>query len=237
MSLLVVLLLVLVVTGVAWWFGVGPIMTARSRLDRALLDLRHDRAARAAGRGAHRDPQRLARPLRGRAATDRARPARRCPGPVGRARDDPRDGRRADGARPGGGPADPRRGAADHRRRARRPARRRTRDPSAGARRPRAAVGARGAGPRPGAARRGHRLVRRPARRRPVESAVYFAVAECLANVGKHADAAHAWVELDARRRPASRVVVGDDGRGGADPGPAPGCGGSRDGWRPSTAR
>ena len=44
----------------------------------------------------------------------------------------------------------------------------------------------------------------------PVESAVYFAVAECLANVGKHAGAEHAWVRLgwadgvlahDGRRR------------------------------------
>jgi signal transduction histidine kinase len=52
----------------------------------------------------------------------------------------------------------------------------------------------------------------------PVESAVYFAVAECLANIGKHAGAEHAWVELtydDDRLR----TVVGDDGRGGANPG------------------
>ena len=32
----------------------------------------------------------------------------------------------------------------------------------------------------------------------PVESAVYFAVAECLANVGKHAGAAHAWIDARA---------------------------------------
>ncbi|HET6152296.1 MAG TPA: sensor domain-containing protein [Marmoricola sp.] len=51
----------------------------------------------------------------------------------------------------------------------------------------------------------------------PVESAVYFAVAECLANVGKHASAEHAWVEL---RYDDGRLVavVGDDGHGGADP-------------------
>ncbi|MGD9959765.1 histidine kinase [Nocardioides sp.] len=51
----------------------------------------------------------------------------------------------------------------------------------------------------------------------PVESAVYFAVAECLANVGKHAAARHAWVELS---HGAGRLVavVGDDGDGGADP-------------------
>ncbi len=51
----------------------------------------------------------------------------------------------------------------------------------------------------------------------PVESAVYFAVAECLANVGKHAEAEHASVSL--RSRPdALIVVVADDGRGGARP-------------------
>ncbi len=70
----------------------------------------------------------------------------------------------------------------------------------------------------------------------PIESALYFAVAECLANVGKHADAAHAWVELTSEVD-CLHVVVGDDGHGGADPGPAPACGGSRDGWPPSTAR
>jgi signal transduction histidine kinase len=61
-----------------------------------------------------------------------------------------------------------------------------------------------------------HDLTGRPPA--PVESAVYFAIAECLANVGKHAGAEHAWVEL----RHADRVltaVVGDDGHGGADPG------------------
>ncbi|WP_122819450.1 sensor histidine kinase [Nocardioides pantholopis] len=51
----------------------------------------------------------------------------------------------------------------------------------------------------------------------PVESAVYFAVAECLANIGKHAAARHAWVEL-RHVDGALRVLVGDDGRGGADP-------------------
>ena len=54
----------------------------------------------------------------------------------------------------------------------------------------------------------------------PVESAVYFAVAECLANTGKHAGARRGWVEIT--HDPTAgllRVVVGDDGRGGADPG------------------
>ena len=51
----------------------------------------------------------------------------------------------------------------------------------------------------------------------PVESAVYFAVAECLANVGKHAGAAQRLGRARHDRRRAARPV-GDDGRGGADP-------------------
>ena len=51
----------------------------------------------------------------------------------------------------------------------------------------------------------------------PVESAVYFAVAECLANIGKHAQAEHAWIRVD-HADGVLRAVVGDDGRGGADP-------------------
>ncbi len=50
----------------------------------------------------------------------------------------------------------------------------------------------------------------------PVESAVYFAVAECLANIGKHSGAAHGWVELGYGDG-VLRAVVGDDGAGGAD--------------------
>ncbi len=52
----------------------------------------------------------------------------------------------------------------------------------------------------------------------PVESAVYFAVAECLANVGKHSGAAHGWITV-THEDDRLRAVVGDDGRGGADPG------------------
>ncbi|MGA5164743.1 MULTISPECIES: sensor histidine kinase [Streptomyces] len=49
----------------------------------------------------------------------------------------------------------------------------------------------------------------------PVESAGYFAVAEALTNVVKHSGAASAWVRLDhADGR--LRLVVGDDGSGGA---------------------
>ncbi len=51
----------------------------------------------------------------------------------------------------------------------------------------------------------------------PVESAVYFAVAECLANIGKHAAAENAWIRL-GHADGVLRVDVGDDGRGGADP-------------------
>ncbi len=52
----------------------------------------------------------------------------------------------------------------------------------------------------------------------PVESAAYFAVAECLANTVKHADAARAWVRV-RHDGEVLHLVVGDDGRGGADPG------------------
>jgi signal transduction histidine kinase len=49
----------------------------------------------------------------------------------------------------------------------------------------------------------------------PVESAVYFTAAECLANVVKHSGATDAWVEL---RHDAGllSVTVGDNGQGGA---------------------
>jgi signal transduction histidine kinase len=49
----------------------------------------------------------------------------------------------------------------------------------------------------------------------PVESAAYFAVAECLANTAKHSGAHHSWVGVgyDAGRL---RIEVGDDGHGGA---------------------
>ncbi|WP_168929279.1 sensor domain-containing protein [Nocardioides sp. GY 10113] len=59
----------------------------------------------------------------------------------------------------------------------------------------------------------------------PVESAVYFAVAECLANVGKHARASQAWVTLQYADG-VLRGEVGDDGRGGARPGSGSGLSG-----------
>ncbi|MGH3385909.1 MAG: sensor histidine kinase, partial [Nocardioidaceae bacterium] len=49
----------------------------------------------------------------------------------------------------------------------------------------------------------------------PIESAAYFAVAECLANAGKHSAATQVWVSIghhDGRLR----LVVDDDGIGGA---------------------
>ena len=51
----------------------------------------------------------------------------------------------------------------------------------------------------------------------PVESAVYFGVAECLANIGKHAGADHAWITV-SHRDGVLTAVVGDDGHGGASP-------------------
>ncbi|MEU6881623.1 sensor domain-containing protein [Streptomyces sp. NPDC046712] len=49
----------------------------------------------------------------------------------------------------------------------------------------------------------------------PVESAGYFAVAEALANVAKHSGADSAWVRLEYSGG-RLRLVVGDDGAGGA---------------------
>jgi signal transduction histidine kinase len=51
----------------------------------------------------------------------------------------------------------------------------------------------------------------------PVESAAYFAMAEALTNVVKHSGARAAWVRVHQVDGQLS-LVVGDDGRGGADP-------------------
>jgi signal transduction histidine kinase len=57
-----------------------------------------------------------------------------------------------------------------------------------------------------------------PSRPKPaLESALYFAIAECLANATKHSRADRIWVTGGVRDARA-RFVVGDDGRGGADP-------------------
>ncbi len=52
----------------------------------------------------------------------------------------------------------------------------------------------------------------------PVESAAYFAVSELLANVTKHADAHHAWIDIRYAHGMLA-ICVTDDGRGNADPG------------------
>jgi signal transduction histidine kinase len=52
----------------------------------------------------------------------------------------------------------------------------------------------------------------------PVESAAYFAVSELLANVTKHADAHHAWIDIRYAQE-MLKICVTDDGRGDADPG------------------
>ncbi|WP_254552480.1 sensor domain-containing protein [Kitasatospora sp. MMS16-BH015] len=61
-----------------------------------------------------------------------------------------------------------------------------------------------------------------------IEAVAYFTVTEALTNVAKHARATRAWVEI---RREGSRldVRVGDDGRGGADPGAGTGLTGLAD--------
>ena len=63
----------------------------------------------------------------------------------------------------------------------------------------------------------GEGVVRRLAGRAsaPVESAMYFAIAEALANVVKHSGANRAWVQLEYGH---DRLVaiVGDNGTGGA---------------------
>jgi signal transduction histidine kinase len=50
-----------------------------------------------------------------------------------------------------------------------------------------------------------------------VESAAYFSVSELLANTVKHAQARRAWIEI-GHTEGMLRIVVSDDGRGGADP-------------------
>ena len=70
----------------------------------------------------------------------------------------------------------------------------------------------------------------------PVESTVYLAVAEALANVGKHSGATRAWVEL---RHADGRLtaVVGDDGGAGRRRRPAAVWPGPDAGWPRSMGR
>ncbi|MUN42190.1 sensor histidine kinase [Actinomadura litoris] len=60
-----------------------------------------------------------------------------------------------------------------------------------------------------------------------VEAAAYFVVAEALTNIAKHSGAGHAWVTV-GRHGPVLRLVVRDDGKGGADPGRGSGLAGIR---------
>jgi signal transduction histidine kinase len=57
---------------------------------------------------------------------------------------------------------------------------------------------------------------------------MYFAASEALANMAKHAHAARAWIELD-HRDGHLRLVVGDDGIGGARAGAGGGLAGLGD--------
>ncbi|HKC26787.1 MAG TPA: histidine kinase [Jatrophihabitans sp.] len=59
----------------------------------------------------------------------------------------------------------------------------------------------------------------------PIESAMYFAVAECLANAVKHSHARHASVRIE-HRDGRLVAVVADDGRGGARVGAGSGLSG-----------
>ena len=69
----------------------------------------------------------------------------------------------------------------------------------------------------------------------PVESALYFAVAESIANIVKHSGASQAWIRAEHTPEMLS-VVIGDDGCGGADPERGSGLAGWLAGWPPSTA-
>ena len=75
-----------------------------------------------------------------------------------------------------------------------------------------------------------------------VEAVAYFVVSEALTNVAKHADASHAEVTVE-RTGDRLRIVVSDDGRGGATldgagwgTAAAPGCAGWPSGRPRSTA-
>jgi signal transduction histidine kinase len=216
LSLLVLVLFVPVVTGVAWWFGVGPIMVARSRLDRALLTFgtteRLEQRVEVLTETRNESLDHSAAELR-RIERDLHDGAQaRLVGlglTLGMAADlldrDPVKARRVlDEARHTTGAAlgdlrDVVRGI---------------HPPVLADRGLRDAIVALSLDLAYPVSVTGSLSERLPA---PVESAVYFAVAECLANAGKHAAAAHAWVELGVESD-TLRVVVGDDGRGGADP-------------------
>ena len=118
----------------------------------------------------------------------------------------PDDGRRA--ARGGPGRA---------RARARRAARAGARHPPRDPHRPRARPGAGGDPRARTAARRAHRRCPDERLPEPVEAAVYYVVAETITNIAKHAQAESATVSVTLASHTA-RVVITDDGIGGADP-------------------
>ena len=217
LALLSVLLLVLVVTGALWWFGIEPIMRARSSMDRWLLSYGHAEVLE----------QRVQVLTETRAETlDHAAAELR------RVERDLHDGAQARlvalsmtlglaDAALGSDPEQARRLVAE------------ARTTATGAINDLRAV-VRGIHP-PVLADRGlggaiEALaldmsvpveVKAQVDGRPpdaIESAVYFAVAECLTNVVRHSGAANAWIWLTHTGGVLS-AVVGDDGRGGADPG------------------
>ncbi len=216
LSLIVLVLFVPVVTGIAWWYGVGPIMVARSRIDRALLTFgtteRLEQRVEVLTETRNESLDHSASELR-RIERDLHDGAQaRLVGlglTLGMAADlldrDPEEARRVlDEARHTTGAAlgdlrDVVRGI---------------HPPVLADRGLRDAIEALSLDLALPVAVSGSVPERLAA---PVESAVYFAVAECLANAGKHAGAGHAWVELGVDAD-LLRVVVGDDGKGGADP-------------------
>ena len=69
-----------------------------------------------------------------------------------------------------------------------------------------------------------------------VETAAYFVVAEALTNVAKYAERDAPPRSRSGARTATCVIEVEDDGVGGADPGPAAGCAGSRTASPRSTA-
>ena len=186
--------------------------------------------------GADRDARRRRRRLGRRAAPARARPPRRRPGAAGRAVAEPRHGRRdLRRATPSGPQAGERRPADERRPRWATCAR----SCAASTRRCSPTAGSSAPSRRSRSTWRCRWTVeaslpgRPPA---PVESAVYFAVAECLANIGKHSGAQNAWIRL-AHDDGVLRADVGDDGarRGGSRHGHGH-AGGDAAARQPSTA-
>jgi signal transduction histidine kinase len=216
LSLVTLLLFVLVVTGVLWWFGVGPIMTARSRIDRWFLSP-----------GTTERLEQRVEVL----TESRAESLDHSAAELRRIERDLHDGAQARLASLGmtlGMAAELVERNPDEARRMLDEARQTSN----------AALGdlrdvVHGIHP-PVLADRGLKAAIQslaldlsvpvevtgdapPGLPAPVESAAYFTVAECLANIAKHAGATRAWVELSAASGMLS-VVVGDDGQGGADP-------------------